>query len=84
MDRGGCGYNPKGCKESDITAHSTEREGAEEGATEEYTWRSRLGDMGSHEHFAGGPWLKWKTSVVRELEGEKGTSEPEILGCRNL
>lgn len=44
------GYNPKGCKESDITAHSTEREGAEEGATEEYTWRSRLGDMGSHEH----------------------------------
>ena len=40
--------------------------------------------MGSHEHFAGGPAEVEDKRGVRELEGEKGTSEPEILGCRNF
>ena len=40
--------------------------------------------MGSHEHFAGGPAEVEDKCGVRELEGEKGTSEPEILGCRNF
>ena len=56
-------------------------EGAEEGAVEEYTWRSRPEEMGSHENFAGGPAEVEDKCGVRELEREKGTSEPEILDC---
>ena len=33
--------------------------------------------MGSHEHFAGGPAEVEDKRGVRELEGEKGTSEPD-------
>ena len=59
-------------------------DGAEEGAIEEYTWRSRLEEMGSQEHFARGPAKVEDKCDVRELETEKGTSEPEILDCSDF
>ena len=37
--------------------------------------------MGSQEHFARDPAKVEDKCGVRELETEKGTSEPEILDC---
>ena len=40
--------------------------------------------MGSQEHFARGPAKVEDKCDVRELETEKGTSEPEILDCSDF